>query len=57
MSQKIVQRRRLQILEKHLEIDADPEVRDVDQEVQDADLEVQDADPGKDNCVNSYLTG
>ena len=57
MSQKIVQKRRLQILEKHLEIDADQEVRDADQEVQDADLEVQDADQGKDNCVNSYLTG
>ena len=37
MSQKIVQKRRLQILEKHLEIDADQEVRDADQEVQDAD--------------------
>ena len=43
MSQKIVQKRRLQILEKHLEIDADQEVRDADQEVQDADQEVQDA--------------
>ena len=50
MSQKIVQKRRLQILEKHLEIDADPEVRDAVQEV-------QDADQGKENCVNSYLTG
>ena len=37
MSQKIVQKRRLQTLEKHLEIDADLEVPDADQEVQDAD--------------------
>ena len=36
MSQKIVQKRRLQTLEKHLEIDADLEVPDADQEVLDA---------------------
>ena len=47
MSQKIVQKRRLQILEKHLEIDADPEVQDADQGVRDADQEVQAADQGK----------
>ena len=50
MSRKIVQRRRtsLQILEKHLEVDADQEVQDADQKVPDADQEVPDVNQGKD---------
>ena len=57
MSQKIVQKIRIvqKILEKHLDLDADQEVRDAVQEVRDADQEVRDAGQGKDRFRTLFL--